>query len=191
MPNYKVGDILKPINGSVCGTYDGTQDAVAIRITDITSTGSYRYVVLDKEGNRLGGCQRCFKDNNLTPVFKTLNTLQVGDYVQDEERDFIRVLAVLNRSDEDALCVYVMSTYGEKDSENTSISDDVWNVFDLKRSGYSIEDPAPEAENTKAQITAEKRILLEEIIATIRKSELDGEDVGAILSMIQDMKKRV
>jgi len=131
-------------------------------------------------------------DADLPPVTKTLYTLQVGDYVQNEDGDYRRVLAVLNRSDEDDFCMYVMSTYGEKDSRDMSISSGTWTVFDLKRHGYSIEDTTLEiAENTEAQIAAEKRILLEELTATIRKSELDGEEVAAILSMIQDMKKRL
>jgi len=153
MPNYKVGDVLKPINGSVCGTYHSKQNAVAISITNIDSEGDYGYKILTKEGAVLSGCSSCFKDENLTPVFKTLNTLQVGDYVKDEDGDYKRVLAVLNRGDEDGLCVYVMSTYGEKDSENTSISDGVWNVLELKKYGYSIEDPTPE---TVEELTMEE-----------------------------------
>jgi len=84
-----------------------------------------------------------------------------------------------------------MSLYGEKDSEDMSMSNNSWTVLELKKYGYSIEDPTPEAENTEAQIAAEKRILLEELAATIRKSELDGEDVSAILAMIRVLKKRI
>jgi len=194
MPNYKVGDILKPIDGSKCNEYSSFESfeaPAAIRITKITSDGGYGYDILDKEGNIVSVCDYCFKDANLTPATKTLNTLQVGDYMKSKDGGYKRLLAVLNRSAEDAFCMYVMSTYGEKDSEDTSISDGAWNVLELKKYGYSIEDPTPEAENTEAQIAAEKRILLEELAATIRKSELDGEDVSAILSMIQDLKKRV
>ena len=188
---YKIGDTLKPIDGSECRSYNDQQNAVAIRITNIDSDSDYHYDILNKEGEELGSCNCCFKDENLTPVAKTLNTLQVGDYVQNEDGHYKRLLAVLNRSDKDSFCVYVMSTYGKKDSEDMSIAGGMWTVFDLKESGWMVEDPTPETENTKAQIAGEKLVLLEELTATIRKSEFVGVEVSAILSMIQDMKKQV
>jgi len=153
MPRFSVGDILRPIDGRKCGTYGGKQNAVAIRITDINSDGNYGYVILSKEGDEVGWCSNCFKDKNLTPVVKTLNTLQVGDYIQDGDGDFMRVLAVLNQSDEDGLCLYVMSASGPKDSKYMNEVGSIWNVFDLKINNCSIEAPTPE---TVEELTMEE-----------------------------------
>jgi len=149
---FSIGDVLKPIDGSMCVTYE-EQNAVAIRITDINSDGNYFYVILSKEGTVLGGCSHCFKDDNLTLVNKTLNTLQVGDYVKNKYGDYRRVLAVLSRSDEDGLCVYVLSGDGKKYSDNIAKAYSTWTVYDLKRLGYSIEEPTPE---TVEELTIEE-----------------------------------
>ncbi len=76
---------------------------------------------------------------------KTFKTLEVGDFVK-YKHGFRKVLAVIHRGSETEESVYVISSYGEKDSYEMKRSSGTYTSFNLDACHFIIDQPEEEVE---------------------------------------------
>lgn len=107
----KVGQILKVKNPEPCGNYRDANGKF-IKITEVGSF--YSYDILDENLNIISGCCYCFKDEDLEPIKKTLDNLEVGDVIENDgyERKIVDVLPnsyVIGSNDDNEVVVGILS----------------------------------------------------------------------------------
>lgn len=124
---YKVGQKLTVKKGheQVCGSYKGEKDPSYIVITETYgSSFDYNYDIFDSNGKRVDDCS-CFTDEDLIPFKKTLENLEVGDMVKDEDGTYL-VLAVCGN-------VVCLST-----KSNHVVADTWYTAKELKDDGFTV-----------------------------------------------------
>lgn len=92
---YKVGDKCKVLK-NVCGEYNSKEGADHIKITGIRErSNDYCYDILDKDGNELGKCWGCLKDQHIElietkpvpPFYVDCPTQEIWDKVEKKMFD--------------------------------------------------------------------------------------------------------
>lgn len=107
----------------ICGAYN-MRDGAFVRVTDVISNDHFHYNILDSQQKEVTQCFGCFSANDLEPVKKTLENLEVGDILKDEDGYEYMVLGVCGR-------VYHLS---EPDDFDTSAGS--FTAKELKESGF-------------------------------------------------------
>ena len=116
----KIGDIYKIKQGRerACMAFVNKK-GVKILIRQLSPL---RYDILDKDNNEVSYCSYCFSEDDLVPVEKILNDLEIGDVVENigEKRT---VLSVLPSSPDNR--VYVMSGANPKNTGSLYSAEDL------------------------------------------------------------------
>lgn len=98
----------------MCGAYS-MRDGAFVRITNIFSNSYFHYDILDSQQKEVNRCLGCFSADDLEPVKKTLENLEVGDILKNKDGEEQMVLGVCGR-------VYHMSEPYEFDAEIGSLT---------------------------------------------------------------------
>lgn len=133
--NIQIGKIYKVKKGSEgkCWVYNENNDKF-IKITKIDE--KLYYDILDKDKKKIVGCD-CFTPDDLEPVKKTLDTLEVGDIVEDENGKR-KVLGVCGE-------VYFMSRQDDFDPYSLGFT-----AKQLKDDGFKVVGQEEDTEVTEA-----------------------------------------
>jgi len=147
--------------GSPCWRIDGNQ--VPQTITSFDGVAGVKFI--SPNGGQKGFCN-CSDLNHLYLAEKTLETLQVGDFVKDSNGDFKQVLAVLHSNGE--LTTYLLS-FGDKDIAHDDLkgAGTTYTAFELVIQGYTIPKSTPVAPVTKRMTLAEVSALVGETVVII------------------------
>jgi len=147
--------------GSGCWRIDGNQ--VPQTITSIDGGGGVKFISLN--GDKKGSCS-CSDIDHLYLYVKTLETLEVGDFVKNSYGNFRQVLAVLHRNGE--LTTYLLSR-SDKDisHDDLKIAGTTYTAFELAIHGYTIHNSTPVAPVTKRMTVAEVSALVGETVVIV------------------------
>ena len=143
--------------GSACWRKNGEQVPQTITRTD--------HVEFISVGGQKGFCN-CSDRDHLYLYVKTLETLEVGDFVKNSYGEFGQVLAVLHRNSE--LTAYVLSGY-DKDiaHDNLKGAGSVYTAFELASRNFTIHNPTPVAPVAKRMTVDEVSALVGETVVIV------------------------
>jgi hypothetical protein len=95
---------------------------------------------------------------------KTFKTLEVGDLIQDDGESYQRVLAVLNRGDENSESIYALSYYSSvKISDNLKKIGIFHTSYELEEGGFTIVKEETKAEPKKMTVAEVAKALGHEV----------------------------
>lgn len=131
---FKVGDLCRVVNPSVCQAYQSNKESDHIRITENSIGNRYRCDILSSENKLLTEFDYCFTDSDLeliTPEPKTLDNLQKGDVV------------VWSFGEQTVLFVLEPGLYLVSEVNDPKRTSNICNAYDLKSGDAKIKDQEP------------------------------------------------